>query len=136
MLLPLEYWYSWSCCFYSVAFVPQFIEPLTETITVNSSTPNVNVTCRLSDPVPSSVTVQWLHDNDDALSPPRVTSITSVDTVILQIKNFNSSDVGVYRCVFSNNNPMWTLSRSININAVFGECTSMITAIANNGHIM
>ena len=68
------------------------------------------------------MTVQWLHNGDDVvLSPPRVINITSVDTVVLQIRNFSSSDVGVYQCVFTNTNPVWTLSRNINIDGVFGK---------------
>lgn len=96
-------------------------------MTVNSSTPVVNVTFRLSDPIPSSVTLQWLHNGDDVvLTPPRITSITANDTAVLQIRNFSSSDVGVYQCVFTNNDPVWTLSRSINIDAVFGKLTSTV----------
>ena len=54
-------------------------------MTVNSSTPVVNVTFRLSDPIPSSVTLQWLHNGDDVvLTPPRITSITANDTAVLQ----------------------------------------------------
>ena len=80
----------------------------------------------MSDPIPSSATVQWSHNGDDVvLTPPRITNITSMDTAVLQIRNFSSSDVGVYQCVFTDANPVWRLSRSI---IVFGKCTS-ITAI-------
>jgi len=122
-----------SLLFSFVALYRRFIEPLTdnEMITVNSSTPVVNVTCRLSDPIPSSVTVQWLHNGDDVLTPPRITSITSVDTAVLQIRNFSSFDVGVYQCVF-NNDPAWTLSRSIRINTVFGKLHLKLNLVLSN----
>jgi len=67
------------------------------------------------------VTVQWLHNGDNVvLTSPRITSITAEDTAVLQIRNFDSSDVGIYQCVFTNNDPMWSLRRSINIDAIFG----------------
>jgi len=90
-------------------------------ITVNSSTPVINVTCRLSDPIPSSVTVQWLHNGDDIVpTPPYTTSIISVDTAVLQIIDFHSSDVGIYQCVFTNIDPVWELRRNLYIDAIFG----------------
>ena len=107
---------------HSLAYYAQVIEPLidNETITVNSSTP-VNVTCRMSGPILPIVTVQWLYNDDEVvISPPRITSITSMDTVVLQIRNISSSDVGVYQCVFSNKN-LWTLRRSFTIDIVFGK---------------
>ena len=108
---------------HSLVYSPQVIEPLidNETITVNSSTP-VNMTCRLSGPILPIVTVQWLHDGDEVvISPPRITSITLLDTVVLQISNISSSDVGVYQCVFSNKN-LWTLRKSFIIDVAFGRC--------------
>ena len=115
--------------FFSIAYVPYFLEPLTdnEMMEVNSSTPVVNVTVRLSDPIPSSVTVQWLHNGDNVvLTAPRIISIRAEDTAVLQIRNFSLSDVGIYQCVFTNDDPMWTLRRSINIDTVFGKLTSMV----------
>ena len=92
---------------------------ITESSTDSETIINTNVTCRLSDPIPSSVTVQWLHNGDDVvLTPPRIISTTSMDTAVLQIKDFRSSDVGVYQCVLNNTNPatgVWSVMSEISV---------------------
>ena len=104
------------------ALVPHFIEPLTdnEMITVNTSTPVVNMTCRLSDPFPLHVTVQWSHDGGEVVVSPRITIITSMDAAVLQIRNISSSDLGVYRCAIERNN-LWKLRKSFTIDGILGK---------------
>ena len=92
---------------------------ITESSTDSETIINTNVTCRLSDPIPPNVTVQWSIDGDDVvLTPPRITNVTSMDTAVLQIRNSSSSDFGVYQCVFTNTNPatgVWSVMSEISV---------------------
>ena len=104
------------------ALVPHFIEPLTdnEMITVNSSTPVVNMMCRLSDPFPLHVIVQWSHNGGEVVASPRITIMTSMDTAVLQMRNISSLDLGIYRCAIESNN-LWKLRRSFTIDGILGK---------------
>ena len=92
---------------------------ITESSTDSETIIITNVTCRLSDPIPSNVTVQWLHNGDDVvLTPSRIISTTSTDTAVLQIRDFHSSDFGVYQCLFNYTNPatgVWSTMSEISV---------------------
>ena len=92
---------------------------ITESSTDSETIIITNVTCRPSDPIPSSVTVQCLHNSDDVvLTPSRILSTKSMDTAVLQIRDFRSSDIGVYQCVFNNTNPatgVWSTISEISV---------------------
>jgi len=73
-----------------------------------------NVTCSLNVNISSNVTVTWLHNG----SPVSITSPNSAtqtgNTATLLIGNFQSSDAGVYQCVF-NDTAGFILRRDVNL---------------------
>ena len=57
------------------------------------------LTCSLNVTIPSSVTVSWVHNSTVTISSREVTQDDRTTT--LQIDSPESSDAGVYQCVFS-----------------------------------
>ena len=68
--------------------------------------------CSLNIDIPSSVNVTWLHNGSDVMTTPNET-ITVYNTTTLTITNPQSSDAGVYHCVFNDIVGMWTLKRNL-----------------------
>ena len=85
-------------------------------ITVFSTAPVISVKCRLSAPISSDITVQWLHNSSLIMNPD---SVITGDTVILQLRDLESTPdiAGVYRCMFTNHYVKWTLERSITLHS-------------------
>ena len=67
------------------------------------------LTCSLNDTIPSSVMITWTHNN--TIIPINQTATTG-NTTTLTIENPQSSDAGVYHCVF-NDVAGYTLRRRI-----------------------
>ena len=57
------------------------------------------LTCSLNVTIPSSVTVSWVHNSTITIPSSEVTQ--DDNTTTLQIESPQSSDAGVYQCVFS-----------------------------------
>ena len=67
------------------------------------------LTCSLNVTIPSSMVVQWIGNNHPLLSGDQTGNTTT-----LEIENFQSSDVGVYQCLFSDAfGSGWILTRNI-----------------------
>ena len=84
--------------------------------------------CSLNVTISSRVTVTWLHNGSDIITPPNEV-LTADNTTTLVIRNPQPSDAGIYQCVFSNG---WTLRRNTTGN-FYGDmhaCT-----VANHVHI-
>ena len=76
----------------------------------------VNLTCSLNITIPSSVSISWIHNIDDPV-PASETIQTSHSTTLI-IKNLQSSDAGVYQCVFDDlgfDGSGWKLRRNIRL---------------------
>ena len=73
-----------------------------------------SLTCSLNITIPSTVTVTWLHNGSVAMTTPpnEVTQTGSTTTLI--IRDPESSDAGVYQCVF-NDTAGYVLRRSTNL---------------------
>ena len=106
----------------SIVSVPHITESSTDTkVIIPAPIVNTNVTCRLNDRIPSSVTTHSLHNGGDVtLTSDHITmySIKSMDAAVLQIRDFHSSDFSVYQCVFNNTNPatgVWSVMSKISI---------------------
>jgi len=81
---------------------------------VSSTATMANVMCSLNVTIPSSVTVTWLH-NGSLVSTTSPNSIAQTgNTVTLLIGNLQSSDAGVYQCVF-NDAAGFILRRDVNL---------------------
>ena len=71
------------------------------------------LTCALNVTIPPSMIVQWTRDNQRL---PSEEPIDNATTTSLVIENFQSSDVGVYQCLFSDIfASKWILTRNINL---------------------
>ena len=57
------------------------------------------LTCSLNVTIPSIVVVFWIHNNTIGVPDNQVS--TAGSTTTLTIENLQSSDAGVYQCVFS-----------------------------------
>ena len=68
--------------------------------------------CSLNIDIPSSVNVTWLHNSSDVVTTPNGIRKAG-NTTTLQIRNPQSSDAGVYHCVFNDTVGMWTLKRNL-----------------------
>ena len=69
------------------------------------------LTCSLNVTIPSSVVITWTHNN--TIIPVNQTS-TAGSTTTLTIENPQSSDDGVYQCVFNDvAGSGWVLARNI-----------------------
>ena len=68
--------------------------------------------CSLNVTIPSSMTVTWLHNGTIIMTPPNEV-ITTGSTTTLVIRNPQSSDAGVYQCVFIDVVNGWVLRRNI-----------------------
>ena len=68
--------------------------------------------CSLNVTIPSSMTVTWLHNGTIIMTPPNEI-LTAGSTTTLVIRNPQSSDAGVYQCVFNDSVNGWMLSRNI-----------------------
>ena len=81
--------------------------------TASSTATMATLTCSLNVTIPSSVIVFWRH-NSSSVSVPDSQVSTAGSTTTLTIENLQSSDAGVYQCVFSD--PFgggWILRRNI-----------------------
>ena len=69
------------------------------------------LTCSLNVTIPSSMIVQWTHNNQRLPSDDIIGNATT-----LVIENFQPSDVGVYQCLFSDIfASKWILTRNIKL---------------------
>ena len=59
------------------------------------------LTCSLNITIPSSVTVSWIHNSTIIISSESNTVTQDDNTTTLQIESPQSSDAGVYQCVFN-----------------------------------
>ena len=76
------------------------------------------VTCSLNITIPSTVIVTWLHNGNVVMTAPpnEVTIMTIGSNTILQIRNPQPSDVGVYQCVFNDTvGSGWVLRRNVTL---------------------
>ena len=82
-------------------------------MTFDESTDYVPLICSLNIDIPSSVTVTWLHHDNIVVttSPNKITQTGNTTTLV--IENPQSSDAGVYQCVFNDTIDQWTLRRNI-----------------------
>ena len=79
--------------------------------TVSTTVAMVSMTCSLNITIPSTTKIQWLHNNtgtSDGLSH-------TGNTATLLIRNFQSSDVGNYQCIFNDALSGWTIRRLIRL---------------------
>ena len=68
--------------------------------------------CSLNVTIPSTASVFWIHNNTFGVPDNQVS--TAGSTTTLTIENLQSSDVGVYRCVFNDVfGSGWVLRRNI-----------------------
>ena len=83
------------------------------TITFSKSTDSVQLMCSLNIDIPSSMTVIWTHNGNLVMTTPpnEVSTAAHGNTTILVIRNPQSSDAGVYQCVFNDTVDQWTLRR-------------------------
>ena len=72
---------------------------------------SVQLMCSLNVTIPSSTTVTWSHNGTDIMTPPNEV-VTAGNTTTLVIKNPQSSDAGVYQCVFTHTVNGWMLKRN------------------------
>ena len=72
----------------------------------------VILTCSLNVIIPSNAIVSWTHNNMNPKAANQVS--TAGSTTTLTIENLQSSDAGVYQCVFNDTiGSGWTLRRNI-----------------------
>ena len=75
------------------------------------------LTCSLNITIPSTVIMVWLHNNNNVHSPE---VIETANTRTLVIRNFQTSDAGVYQCVFNDVlGSGWTLRRNTEVKGKF-----------------
>ena len=60
----------------------------------------------LNKAISSSVRIKWLHDGLDVMG-------NAVNSTLLQLRNLQPSDAGVYQCVFNDTTNGWILRRNI-----------------------
>ena len=82
------------------------------TITFDESTSLVQLMCSLNINISMAT---WLHNGSVAMTTPRNEVITTGSTTTLVIRNLQSSDAGVYQCVFNDTSDKWMLTRSIGL---------------------
>ena len=70
------------------------------------------LTCSLNVTIPHSVSVSWIHNN--TINAPDNQVSTTGSTTTLTIENLQSSDAGIYQCVF-NDTAGYTLRRRITL---------------------
>ena len=87
----------------------RIIRPSTDNEVQIAAKTMATLTCSLNVTIPSSVTVTWTHDNTNLNQ-----TSTADSTTILTIENLQSSDAGVYQCVF-NDAVGYTLRRRITL---------------------
>ena len=98
-------------CTYSVIDI---IQPMSShTVTFDESTDSVQLMCSLNIDIPSSVIVIWLHNGSIAMTTPPNEVLTAGNTTTLVIVNPQSSDAGVYQCLFNDTVDQWILRRNI-----------------------
>ena len=73
-----------------------------------------SLTCSLNITIPSTVTVTWLHNGSVAMTTPPNEVTQTGSTTTLVIRDPESSDAGVYQCVF-NDTAGYVLRRSTNL---------------------
>ena len=71
------------------------------------------LTCSLNVTIPSTAIIFWIH-NSSSVSVPDNQISTAGSTITLTIENFQSSDAGVYQCIFNDGlGGGWILRRNI-----------------------
>ena len=74
-----------------------------------------NLTCSLNVTIPPSMVVQWTRVRDNYQLSPDLGNKTD-NTATIKIKDFQSSNVGVYQCLFSDVfGSGWILTRNIEL---------------------
>ena len=69
------------------------------------------LTCLLNVTIPSSTVVSWIHNTANLIPASQVS--TAGSTTTLTIENLQSSDDGVYQCVFNDTaGSGWVLRRN------------------------
>ena len=91
---------------------PNIIYPSNDSqvIMYNDSMSSVLLMCSLNVTIPSSMTVTWLHNGTIIMTPPNEV-LTAGSTTTLIIRNPQSSDTGVYECVFNDSVNGWMLRK-------------------------
>ena len=84
-------------------------------VTFNKSTNSVQLMCSLNIDIPSSVTVIWLHNNNTVMTTSSNNITKTGNTTTLTIENPQSSNAGVYQCVFNDIVDQWALRRNITL---------------------
>ena len=74
------------------------------------------LTCSLNITIPSGMFIYWDHNGRIATIASNKNAIQTSHGTTLLIENHNSSDAGVYQCLFNNAvNDGWTLRRNIRL---------------------
>ena len=84
---------------------------------VSSTATMANLICSLNITIPFSMVVIWMH-NSEVIPPNPATQTTAGNTTSLQIENLQSSDAGIYQCVFNDDfggGSGWALRRNIRL---------------------
>ena len=75
-----------------------------------------NITCALNISIPSIITVSWTHNENTFIAPESPNEvIKNGSTVTLLLRNLQPSDLGDYKCEFSNTIDGWILRRTITL---------------------
>ena len=75
-----------------------------------------SITCSLNSNIPFTVIVIWSHNGGIATIASNKNEIKTSHSTTLQIKNPQSSDAGVYQCVFNDvAGSGWTLRRNVKL---------------------
>ena len=85
------------------------------TVTFRKSTNSVQLMCSLNIDIPSSMTVIWTHNGSIVMTTPPNEVSTAGNTTTLVIENPQSSDAGVYQCVFNDTVDQWILRRNVSL---------------------
>ena len=73
-----------------------------------------SITCSLNITIPSTVIVTWFHNTTNPVGRSQIT--TAGSTITLLIENLQSSDAGVYQCVFNDIlGSGWTIRRNLRL---------------------
>ena len=74
------------------------------------------LTCSLNTTIPTNMFIFWDHNGNLATAASNKNVIQNSHSTTLQIQNPQSSDAGVYHCLFNNAlNDGWTLRRHIRL---------------------
>ena len=75
-----------------------------------------NITCALNISIPSTIIVFWTHNGNTFITPKSPNEVIKEgSTVTLLLRNLQPSDLGAYKCEFSNTIDRWRLRRTITL---------------------